>query len=124
MPQPAGTTVRMHAPSTYILAYLEECNGTLVQRTKLGRVLGETNYGQLILPEGNGPQDLITVSFDQLKKYVRGNSHPAKARHPKLGDSLNQWIIQVQDVITSSFVYSLILIAVIRRAVVNKVRLI
>ncbi|MPC38235.1 hypothetical protein E2C01_031740 [Portunus trituberculatus] len=118
--QPAGAREHMHVPSTYILAYLEDCNGTLVQKTKLGTVLGETNYGQLILPEGNGPQDLITVSFDQLKKYESDHAHLAQARHSRLGDSLNQWIINVQDVITSSFVYSFILLAVMRKTMADK----
>lgn len=121
--QPAAATGQMQAPSTYILAYLENRNGTLVQEAKLGTVMGETNYGQLILPEGNGPQALITVGFDQLKKFESEFAPPTKHRRSRLGDSLNQWITHVQDIITSSFVYSLILLAVMRRAMADKVSL-
>lgn len=118
--RPGGATEQIQVPSTYILAYLENRNGTLVQETKLGTVLGETNYGQLVLPEGNGPQDLITVSFDKLKKFESNLAPPAQPRRSRLGDSLNQWIIHVQDLITSSFVYSLILLTVMRRAMADK----
>ena len=112
---------RTQAPSTYILEYLNKRNGSLAQAMKLGRVLSEMSSGQVILPEGKEHQELIPMGFDQLKKFENDLESPLQLRRSMLGESLNQWITHVQDLVTSSFTYSLILTAVMRKIMAEKV---
>ncbi|KAG0728898.1 hypothetical protein GWK47_031508 [Chionoecetes opilio] len=121
LPKPAeGEGVQ--APSTYILEYLSRRNGSVVQETKLGTVIGETTSGHLVLPEGKGPQALITIGFDQLRELEHDLAPPPPPQHrpSRLGDALNQWITNVQDLVTSSFTYSLILTAVVWKVMAEK----
>lgn len=98
---------RVHVAPPYMMEYLDRHNADL-----LDRVMQESQLGHFVSSEENFPQQPVAVGYDQ-PRTSQGN----------LGESLNSWITRVQDLVTSSFTYSLILTVLVEKIMVERVSL-
>lgn len=104
---------RVQVSSPYVMEYLIRRNANMVQEMRLdARVAGSPLGHYASLAEDYHPQEAIGIGF-----------HQPKTSQSELGESLNSWITRVQDLVTSSFTYSLILTVLVEKIMVGKVRM-
>lgn len=101
---------QVDATSPSIMDHLIRQSKNVYPETQLDRTMEESPLGQYILAENNYyPRQAVSARFQ------------SRSSDSDLGESLSRWITHVQDLVISSFTYSLILTVLVEKIMVERV---